>query len=310
MFLERLQKLYPDNFAQIQEAQSATRLTTFRRNSLKTTPGSLKKLLALEKIETEQVDWNPDAFILKSPNLRQLTETAVYKQGLIYVQSLSSMLPALILDPQPGEKILDLCAAPGSKTTQMAALMKNSGEIVANDNSRIRIYKLEANLKLQGVTNTKVLNEHGEVIWKKYPQYFDRTLVDVPCSMEGRFLLSEPKTYAFWSMKKVKELRQRQRFLLRSAVSCTKVGGCIVYSTCTLAPEENEGVIDWLMKKESGNIELETIVLPNLTTGKVVGDWNGKSYNPEVSKCVRILPSKMMEGFFVAKLRKISPNIG
>ncbi len=249
--------------------------TTFRVNTLKADPMSVNSALNKFNISFRQEGFG---FITSNP-LREIQELDIYKNGEIYVQSLSSMLPPIILDPKSNEIILDICAAPGSKTSQIAALMQNTGQIIANDNSRIRIYKLEANLKNLGVTNTIIIHSSGQSLWQKYPDYFDKALVDVPCSMEGRFCTLNPKTYRDWSPVKVKILSKLQRFLLRSAFGCTKSGGTIVYSTCTLNTTENEAVVEWLIKKESGRVEL-------ISTQ-------------------RINPSATMEGFFVAKLRKL-----
>ncbi len=240
---------------------------------------------------------------------RTLMETELYKNGYLYVQSLSSMIPPLVLNPKPDEKVLDLTAAPGSKTTQIAALMHNTGEILANDKSHVRIYKLKANLELQGVTNTQVTQLPGEILWKKLPEFFDKTLVDVPCSMEGRFYTEDEKSYRDWSTNKVKLLQETQKFLLRSGIGCTKVGGTIVYSTCTLSVEENEEVINWILQKEKGNVVLEQIEINGLPTEKSIITWRDKKpFDPSIAKTMRILPSELMEGFFVAKLRKIASN--
>ena len=191
----------------------------------------------------------------------------------------------------------------------MAMSMGNTGEIVANDISRVRLFKLEANAKTQGVGNIKIVNAPAQRIWQMYQEYFDKTLVDVPCSMEGRFDTHEPKTYAGWSFKKVKTLAKDQKWILRSAVSATKAGGDVVYSTCTLSPEENEGVIDWILKKESGSLKVEPIVLPGIQTLPGIETWYDETYSPEVKKTLRILPSANMEGFFVAKLKKVKSTV-
>lgn len=283
--------------------------STFRANTLKISAERLLESLKELKIEVEQLPWYSDAFILKNVPQKVLTETDMYKQGYLYVQSLSSMIPPLVLSPQPGEKILDLTAAPGSKTTQIAALMQNSGEILANDKSRIRMYKLEANVRLQRATNVKFSYIPGEFLWKKYPEYFDKTLVDVPCSMEGRFFVDDPKTYQDWKWGKVKMLSEMQKWLLRSAISATKPGGTIVYSTCTINPEENEGVIDWILKKEKGHVELEKIDIPHLSTENGMTQFGNKKYDASVTHSLRIFPSDIMEGFFVAKLKKLASNL-
>jgi 16S rRNA (cytosine1407-C5)-methyltransferase len=309
-FRERLAEIVPiEDFEPIMESFCTRHPSTFRANTLKITAeklvGELKKL----GIEVEQVPWYTNAFVLKNVPQKTLSETTWYKEGYLYIQSLSSMIPPLVLNPKPGEKVLDLTAAPGSKTTQIAMLMENTGELVANDISRVRMYKLAANIQMQGVTIAKTLIKPGEMLWKMFPEYFDRTLVDVPCSMEGRMYTEDPKTYQDWSTKKIKELENKQRFLLRSAVSATKTGGTIVYSTCTLAPEENEGVIDWILKKEAGALEVEKIDLPNIPFTPPLMSWKGKEFNEQVQNCARILPSRHMEGFFIARLRKLRPTV-
>jgi NOL1/NOP2/sun family putative RNA methylase len=233
----------------------------------------------------------------------------LYKEGYLYVQSLSSMIPPLVLDPKKDEKILDIAAAPGSKTTQMATMMGNTGEILGNDTSPIRRLKLQANLKIQGATNTYTSGFAAQMIWEKFPEFFDKVLCDVPCSMEGRFATYEPKSYLGWSVKKVKNLSKLQKWMLRSAVSAAKEGGRIVYSTCTISPEENEEVIDWILDKEKGNIILEKISVTGLRFSEGITEWEGAKYNPEVLKCARIIPSDTMEGFFIASIRKIRSNV-
>lgn len=265
---------------------------SIRINTLKSTTVDVIKQLDSLTILYEKVSWYNDALVLPTATSKQITETSLYKEGRIYIQSLSSMIPALVLNPQRGEKILDMAAAPGSKTTQMAMMMENIGEIVANDIDSNRIYRLKSVLLAQGVTNTITTLLPGQSFWTKYPEYFDKVLLDAPCSMEGKFDVADPKTYTHWSLKKVKNLSKLQRWMLRSAVSATKIGGTIVYSTCTLSPEENEGVIDWILEKEKSNIIVETISIDKLPL------VNGY-----------ILPSETMEGFFIAKLKKIKSNI-
>lgn len=299
----------PDIYPQVMDAMQTTKPTTIRANHLKMDPIELCQLLTASGISFTKVSWYKDAFIINAMPLKILTELPAYTAGQFYVQSLSSMIPPLVLGPQPDERTLDIAAAPGSKTTQIAALMDNTGSIVANDNSQIRLYKLSANLARQGVTNTHVHRGAGQTIWQLYPEYFDRVLADVPCSMEGRINLNDPDTYKDWSHKKVKELAQIQKFLLRAAVSSCKPGGTIVYSTCTLSPEENEGVIDWLLKKEPGKVAIERIDIQGLPGVDGLAEWNEKKYDKEVIKCRRIWPTTQLEGFFVAKIRKLDHTV-
>lgn len=306
---ERLSLIYPNEKENIFQAFSKKRATTLRVNTLKNSINAFLDNTKKLDIELNKSDWDSNAFILKSPTLREFSESTLYKDGHCYVQSFSSMIPPLVLNPQINEKILDIAAAPGSKTTQIATLMKNTGSIVANDSSQIRIYRLQANLIQQGVTNTVINKGVGQIIWQKYPEYFDRVLVDVPCSMEGRIQFDEPKSYSFWSTKKVKELAEVQRYLLRSAISAAKVGGTIVYSTCTLSPEENEGVIDWIVRKEEGRVQIEDISLDHVPVTKALQQWNTRVYHPDLQKTIRILPDMLFEGFYIAKLKKIEHSV-
>ena len=168
--LERWELLYgKEKLPEILNTFSVKKFPSFRINSIK---GSTASLSMLKKygFSFEHVRWYKDAFILTNKSIRELTETTVYKNGEVYIQNLSSMIPALVLAPQQDEKILDLAAAPGSKTTQIASLMYNTGEITANDLSRQRLYKLRHNLQQAGVTNTKILNYPGESFWKSTVQ--------------------------------------------------------------------------------------------------------------------------------------------
>lgn len=307
-FLKTLPEIVGEkNLEKVIDAFSKKRPTTFRVNTLKTTSSEIEKILNQMGVKYKKVPWNNEAFILEEG--QTLEDSEIYKNGYIYVQSLSSMIPALVLNPKKNESILDLTAAPGSKTTQISTLMENTGEIIANDTSRPRIYKLEFNLKVQGVENVKVTQLPGQILWEKFSEYFDKTLADVPCSMEGRFNTLDNKTYRDWTIGKVKQLAPRQAYLLRSAISATKVGGEIVYSTCTLSPEENEGVIDWILKKEGENIEVCEINIEGLEMQNGLLEYKGKKYNPEIKKAKRILPSETMEGFFICKIRKIKSNL-
>lgn len=306
---ERLQEIYSQQeFKQILEAFSSKPLPSFRTNTLKIGSDTLNEALTKKGFLIERVNWYSDAFILKNKSIRELTETDAYKNGFLYIQNLSSMIPALVLDPQLNEKILDIAAAPGSKTTQIAAMMENTGELTANDLSFKRLFRLKENLKHMGVTNTKVLNLPGESFWKKLPEYFDKTLVDVPCSMEGRIRCDDPKTYQDWSPKKIKQLSKLQKYLLRSAISATRVGGTIVYSTCTLAPEENEEVVEWVVEKTSSALAVERIQLPNMQFQNGLTSWKKKEFK-HTKNCARIFPSQEMEGFFIAKIKKLASTL-
>lgn len=307
-FIDRIRTIYPDRSNQIFETLSHTRPTTFRANTLKVESSKLEVELTKAGFELERLPWSDNAFILRNKSLTELSEHELYLDGSIYVQGLSSQIPPLVLDPKPGEVVLDIAAAPGSKTTQMAAMMNNQGVIWANDTSRIRLYKLDANLERQGVTIAHTKHGLGQNIWEEFTEHFDKTLVDVPCSMEGRFNTEKPKSWENWSPKKIKELAVRQRQMLRSAISATKVGGTIVYSTCTLSPEENEGVIEWILKRLKGAVVVEPVEL-NIELDPALATWKHKTFDPQIALTRRIVPSETMEGFYVAKLKKVASTV-
>ena len=273
--------------------------TTLRVNTIKSSNEEVIKVFEENSIDYDTVDWYENAFIIKNKNEKDLQKLDIYKDGKIYLQSLSSMVPPLILNPKPGEKVLDLTAAPGSKTTQMAALMNNKGEILANEIDKIRFDRLEHNIKKQGVTIATVTNEDGRNAVRKKDEYFDKVLLDVPCSGEGRFIIDKPDTYSTWSIMLVQGLTLLQKELIDSAFKALKPGGELVYSTCTLNREENEKIVNWALN--SYNLELEQIhfKVDNMIKG------NNKHLREEINKTIKILPSKRTEGFYIAKFKKI-----
>ncbi len=278
--------------------------TTFRVNTLNASPEIVREQLASQDFTLERVPWYPDAMILRRGRLRDLQATEAYRTGAIYVQALSSMLPPLVLAPQPGESVLDIAAAPGSKTTQMSCLMRGEGRLVANDNNKVRFFKLKANIEQQGAAHVELTLLDGVVFGRQRPATFDRVLVDVPCSAEGRFQTSEPRSYRFWKPAKIREMVHKQKPLLYSAMQALAPGGVLVYATCTFAPEENEGVIQWALDKFGDAVALEPITLgcTNYTTG--LTGWEQRTFHPSLTQTRRILPTDDMEGFFLARLRK------
>jgi 16S rRNA (cytosine1407-C5)-methyltransferase len=304
-FLQRLRRIVPSNrWAQIAATFSHPRPTTFRVNSLIATPQAVRERLMSAGFQVEQVPWYPDAMILRRGGLRQLQQTPLYRTGAIYVQSLSSMLPPLALAPRPGETILDLTAAPGSKTTQMACLMRGEGRIVANDRHRIRCYKLRANVSQQAARNVEVTCCDGGTFGRRHPGAFDRVLVDAPCSGEGRFLTFEPASYRSWSLMKIRRMALTQRRLLASAVGALRPGGVLVYSTCTLAPEENEGVTQWALEQFRTTLSLEPTGLSICDSTPALARWDAQVFHASLRHARRILPTHDTEAFFIARLRK------
>lgn len=297
-FVEELYENYsPLTVDKILSGMSGDRNTTLRVNTLKSDIYEIMNILKENAIKFDRVSWFNDALVIKNASEKVLQKLDIYEEGKIYLQSLSSMVPPIVLKPMPNEKILDLTAAPGSKTTQIVAMMENKGYVLANELDALRCERLKFNVQKQGAKIVEINNGRGEVIGKKYEEYFDKVLLDAPCSGEGRFLANDPKTYRSWSLKTVKELSKLQKKLLRSAYQAVKKNGEIVYSTCTLNKAENEDVLKWAI--EELNIKILDINL-NIKNSVPISDEN-----KEVQKAIRILPSKETEGFFIAKLKKI-----
>lgn len=305
LFLERLNRVIPSQqWDAVANTFAQSKPTSFRVNTLKAGVGDVRAQLEAQGFRLEPVSWYPAAFTLQHGSLRALQQSDVYRQGAIYVQSLSSMIPPLLLNPKPGELVLDLTAAPGSKTTQMACLMRGEGRIVANDNNRVRYYKLRANVEQQAARNVEPMLRSGESIGRTHPGRFDRVLVDAPCSAEGRFQVREPSTYRYWKLVKIREMVRKQKRLLHSAILALRPGGLLVYSTCTFAPEENEGVVSWALSKCGPLIALEAATLPVPNARAGLATWEGQPFHPSLRRAVRILPTPEMEGFFIASIRK------
>lgn len=219
--------------------------------------------------------------------------------GLVYSQDPAAMFPAMLANVQPGQKVLDLCAAPGGKTTQLGEALKGQGLLVANEISRKRVKILRENLERWGVTNALITNNSADTLAKNFKQFFDVILVDAPCSGEGMFR-KNPEAISYWSPAYVKECQERQKEILKPALSMLKPGGKLVYSTCTFSPEEDEQIVSWLVKNYQMEIEDAPFDLkvshgqPNFTS----------SHLTALNKTFRFWPQDGLgEGQFAAILR-------
>ncbi|MBI5754360.1 RsmB/NOP family class I SAM-dependent RNA methyltransferase [Candidatus Peregrinibacteria bacterium] len=295
--VNRLQANYGQfAFENILKGFAAERCPVIRINTLKTSVQNMMISLREMSVRFERIKFLPDSLIITNQKEKFFEKLPMYEKGEIYFQGISSQLPVLFLDPRPGEKVSDMCAAPGSKTAQMAIRMGNIGEIVANEKDQIRFEKLKYNLEKQGVKIVKCLLGDGGELGEKYPQYFDKVLLDAPCSAEGRIDTNEPRTYKFWSEKVVGQNAKLQRRLFRTAVRVLKPGGVLVYSTCTLAPQENELLVKGELEEFQGVLNLEKIDL----------DFKYKlPFFEGLNGTIKAMPSNISEGFFVAKFRKV-----
>lgn len=299
-FIEELYEVYtPITVDKILTGMTDDRYTTLRVNTLKYDIYSLMNIFKENNVKFERVSWFKDALIVKNAREKDIQKLDIYEKGYIYFQSLSSMVPPLVLNPRPGESVLDMTAAPGSKTTELAMLMENKGEILANELDKIRYERLKFNVQMQGANIVQVINRRGEKLGDEYESKFDKVLLDTPCSGEGRFIATSPQTYRNWSLKNVNTLVKLQKKLFESGYKALKSGGELVYSTCTINRFENEFILDWVLN----NFDIRLVDIELDIKDSIKG--NSEGLNTSIEKSIKILPSKVMEGFFVAKFRKL-----
>ncbi|WP_435125907.1 RsmB/NOP family class I SAM-dependent RNA methyltransferase [Halobaculum sp. D14] len=269
-----------------------------RVNDIKADAGRVAAAFDEEGVGYERADWHRGVFRLDS---RSPGTTWPYAHGWIHGQEEVSSLPALAVDPAPGDRVLDTCAAPGSKTSHLAALMSDRGVLVGNDTSLGRISALRHNAERLGVTNLVV--DHQDA--RNYSlngfdfDAFDAALVDAPCSCEGT-IRKNPDALDQWTLQHVREVSGIQKGILARAVQATKPGGTVVYSTCTFAPEENEAVLDHVLDAEDCRVADWDCPLDSRPG---VTEWQDDEYDDQVAKAHRVYPHlNDTGGFFVAKL--------
>jgi NOL1/NOP2/sun family putative RNA methylase len=301
--------LSPADLEQVVAAGTSEPRTAFRVNTLRARVEDVRAELEREGFELRELDWRGDAFHVAHEARRALTESAAVREGRIWIQNPSSMLPATVLDARPDERVLDLCAAPGSKTLQLACMMQGRGHLAAVESSKPRFFRMKANFESQGARFVRTYLKDGAHVWRAVPEFFDRVLVDAPCSGEGRFRAGEEEPDTSWSERKIKRLAGKQRRLLESALHALRPGGDLVYSTCTLAPEENEGVVSGLLGDFAGAVQVEELRGPLPESRPGLAAWRGEEFAPEVTRARRILPDGLYEGFFVCHLKKCAPTV-
>ncbi|MDD5086438.1 MAG: RsmB/NOP family class I SAM-dependent RNA methyltransferase [Candidatus Nanoarchaeia archaeon] len=298
-FEERYKSLLGMDYENFIEASLSFMRKSIRVNTLKISVENLKKRLDKEW-ELTEIPWCEEGFFIehRKQERRDIGNLIEHSLGYFYVQEAASMIPPVVLEAKPYDAVLDMCSAPGSKTTQLAAMMKNKGAIVSNDSDYKRMAPLSLNLQRAGAINTVTTLMEGRFF--KNP--FDKILLDAPCSGTGTIRKSL-KTLKMWNPDMVRRIAGTQRQLIETAFKCLKQGGIMTYSTCTLEPEENEGIIDFLLNKYD-NAKLEKINL-NIKHGPVIKEFDGQIYNKKVDKCLRIWPYQNDTcGFFVAKIKK------
>ena len=285
---DMLEKQYGEEITkQIIEGYTKQRYVTLRVNKIKTTVEDIKQQLENNNIKYKEVDWYKEVLIIENVREDEIRKMQMYENGEIYLQSLSSMLPPIVLEPKSGENILDMAAAPGGKTTQIATMTENKAFITACEKNKIRTERLKYNLKKQGATCVNIMTEDARQLSDYFS--FDKILLDAPCSGSG--------TENVFDDRFSKELIQRscktQETLLKKAINILKPGGEMIYSTCSILKQENEEILNKVLRK--GKIEIVPIKL----------DREIPTLPAKVEGTICVLPTELYEGFFVAKIKKI-----
>lgn len=292
--IDMLQEQYGEGIIKsIIDGYTKKRKVTIRINTLKTTQEEVQTKLDVEKITYENVTFYKDALIIKNVDEKRLQELDMYKNGEIYLQSLSSMLPPIILEPKPNMDILDMCAAPGGKTTELATLSNNKAHITACEMNHIRMERLKYNIEKQGATCVYVMEQDARFINDFFS--FDSILLDAPCSGSGTLNINDKNLEKNFTKKLIQKSTASQIALLKKALKILKPGREMVYSTCSILACENEDVVNEVLKREKVEvipINSESIKdLPILPT--------------KINGTLCICPNELYEGFFVVKLKKI-----
>lgn len=277
----------------IYNGYNTKRYVTLRINTLKSNKDSIEKVLLDNGVKFENVTWSNLALVIKNKTEKDLQELDIYKNGEIYLQSLSSMLPPIIMNPEPNEDILDMAAAPGGKTTQVAALTSNNANITACEFNKIRAERLKYNIEKQGANSVFIMQKDARNIDDFFA--FDRILLDAPCSGSGTLSLKEEDSFKYFSKRLVEKSAKIQFELLKKALKILKPGKELIYSTCSILSLENEEIVT----KALNNAKAEIVPI----------EFAGMECLPllpvKIPGTLCICPNELYEGFFVAKIRKI-----
>ncbi len=305
LFCERLTAIVPaEQLAACLASFAQPKPPTLRLNPLRGAPADTHAELLAQGFDLTSIAWLPEAYSIPLEQRRALTETAAFYAGRFYLQDLSSMAAAYALEPMPDQAVLDLAAAPGGKTLQLAALMQGQGRLVAVEAIKRRFFHLKANLAQHGAPDVETWLMDGRAAGRRWPNQFDRILLDAPCSSEARFTRLDPQSWAHWSRRKIKECAHKQQGLLHAALHALKPGGALLYCTCSFAPEENEEVIHHQLRYFGLAVQITPlpIALPHVQPG--LTHWAGQTLNPALIHAARLLPDATRDGFFMCRLVK------
>lgn len=254
-------------------------------------------------VEVAPLPWFADGFTFTVPR-QQVAESGPSRRGEVFVQNASSFLPVLALAPQRGERILDACAAPGGKTSMIAALTGNDVQLWANDGIASRIENLRDVQQVLGFQLANVTTHPTQYLDKFVDETFDRILLDAQCSGEGMIDLTRRDALAHWAPERMVKYRHLQTKMLTACFKRLRPGGVLVYSTCTLSPEEDEAPVSTLLaRNDDAVVEPVTLHVPNAMAGTV--KWRGEAFHEGVRGALRVRPEGAMEGFFLCRIRKL-----
>lgn len=292
---EFLEKMILEQYGQellekIKKGYSQDRLTTLRVNTLKTEKEKIKNVFEEKGIKYKEINWYNDALIIENVKEEEIRKLEIYENGEIYLQSLSSMIPPIILNPKPEENILDMASAPGGKTTQMSALSNGKAFITACEKNKIRAERLKYNIEKQGTKRITIMTEDARKLDDFFS--FDKILLDAPCSGSGTINIKDEKIKNIFTDELIKRSTKVQEELLMKAIKLLKPEQEMVYSTCSILKQENEEIVKKVLNKTKSKIvpipELDGIATLPVTI--------------EGTMCV--MPTELYEGFFVAKIKK------
>ena len=291
--IEMLEQQYGQELTnEILEGYTVKRKVTFRVNTLKTTCEQVEKVLNKVGIKFKKITWSDNAYIVNNARENELQELDIYKNGEIYLQSLSSMLPPIILEPKEGFDILDMAAAPGGKTTQISAETDDKAFITACEKNKIRSERLKYNIEKQGARKITVLTQDARDLDNYFS--FDKILLDAPCSGSGTINLNNEKLEKTFTKELVERSVKTQIELLKKAITVLKPGHEMIYSTCSILKEENEENLSKIFK--SGKVELVPINTENFKDITLLP--------VTIPGTLCVCPNELYEGFFIAKIRK------
>lgn len=289
--LNKIKEQYPNNYTDILNAYKGQRVSSLRINTIKSNYEEITNILKSNNIKYKTVTWYKDALIIED-DLNKIKNLDIYEEGKIYFQSLSSMIPPIVVNPSSNEMILDMTAAPGGKTTQMQAISNNTSMITATEKNKIRSDRLKYNIEKQGAKKISVLNTDA----RKLDEYFkfDKILLDAPCSGSGTLLQNTPAIQSFNQELVIRSINF-QKELIKEAIKHLNKNGILIYSTCSILKEENEEIIKEILSDSSLQLmsinEIDTNQIPTLPS--------------TLENVITILPTEEFEGFFIAKIKKL-----